>query len=67
MNFNDALSRLPLCLSGSFDPHQHKTVEDLKFLAETELRLFREGEIKLGDGDATRIETFLLLFETEPK
>lgn len=67
MTFELAMSRLPLCLSGDFDPHQHTTAGDLQFLAQTVYELWKENERQLSTGDVVALRNFLCLFETAKK
>lgn len=42
--FDVAVRTMPAAIQMSFDPLQHKTVDDLIYLAEHEIDLYREGE-----------------------
>ena len=44
LDFDRAVRTLPAALQRSFDPMQHKTLDDLRALAEHELDLYEEGE-----------------------
>jgi hypothetical protein len=44
-DFDMAVARMPRCLGG-FDPvGQHKTLADLRFMAQTQVDLYHEGEV----------------------
>jgi hypothetical protein len=63
MTFDNAIDELPLCLAGDYDPHQHKTPEDLRFLAQTVYDLWKQNERQLSESDVISLRNFLCLFE----
>lgn len=44
MTMQDAVSTMPVCLMGGFDPHYHNTIELLRELGQHELDMFDDGE-----------------------
>jgi hypothetical protein len=58
MTFKQAVKLLPSCVP-SYDPLTHKTVEDLRFLAQFELDLHDEGDQELSHTDYNAIRRFL--------
>jgi hypothetical protein len=60
MTFKRALTLLPDCLASGLDlTGQHKTVADLRFMAQHELDLHNEGDIELTFRNKQAIERFL--------
>jgi hypothetical protein len=60
MTFKRALGLLPDCLADGLDlTGQHKTVADLRFMAQHELDLANEGDIELTLRNRSAIERFL--------
>ena len=62
-------ANLPIAVIGTYDPLQHKTVEDLCALVQHELDLFEEGEdtdIK-NIRDVLACQKFLKMYAVNPK
>lgn len=60
MKFDEAVSKLPLCLNG-VDPHYQKSVADLRFLVQHRIDLHEEGEAKLHHTQVKACKRFLEL------
>lgn len=57
--FTQAVLAMPACPIGGFDALQHKTLEDLRFLACHEIDLHDEGEIELKSSERSAIIKYL--------
>lgn len=67
MTFKQALRILPTCLQSGLDPlGQHQNIGDLRFMAQHELDLHFEGDIKLTPRQMRSIQMFLNRTGDEP-